>query len=210
VISYARRINRSDGSFAGTVYASINVDELMALLAQIKMPNGGSIALRDQDAGLLARHVFGGANPIPVGSTQLATPFARSLQHEPSAGTYVSDSSSADPVRRTYSYQRSDKYQFLVVVGLPMEQGFAEWRSQSFLVLAMASLLLLAVGFMVHVMIRSRVSLEALVASLENSQGELQQNHQRVVTGGGQSPFLAPEFAHGGGRACGRQQHYFQ
>jgi signal transduction histidine kinase/PAS domain-containing protein/ActR/RegA family two-component response regulator len=181
VITFARRINRPDGSFAGTVYASINVNEFTNLLAQIKMQTGGSIALRDKDLSLLARHVFGLENPIPIGSTQMAAAFAQALQREPVAGTYISDSSSADPVTRTYSYQRSEKHKFLVVVGLPMEQSFAEWRHQALVVLALATLLALAVGFLVYLIVRSRASLESLVTSLENNQSELQEKHEQLA-----------------------------
>jgi signal transduction histidine kinase/CheY-like chemotaxis protein/PAS domain-containing protein len=181
VITNARRINHADGSFAGTVYATINADEFTTLLAQIKMQPGGSIALRDKDMGLLARHVFGGVNTLPIGSTKMADAFTQAVQREPSAGTYVSDSSSADEVSRTYSYQRSEKYQFMVVVGLPMEQSFAEWRRQALIVFSLASSLSLAVWFLVYHIVRSRARLEALVDSLEKSQQELHQNHLQLA-----------------------------
>jgi signal transduction histidine kinase/PAS domain-containing protein/ActR/RegA family two-component response regulator len=180
VITFARRINQPDGSFAGTVYASINVDDLTMLLAQIKMPSGGSITLRAADQSLMARHVFGGKNDIPIGSASLAPAFAETLQREPQSGTYVSDANSLDPVIRTYSYQRSGKYKFLAIVGLPMEQSFAEWRRQSMAVLALASMLSLALAFMVYSTIRARARLEALVDSLESSQTQLQQNHLQL------------------------------
>jgi signal transduction histidine kinase/PAS domain-containing protein/ActR/RegA family two-component response regulator len=180
VITFARRINHPDGTFAGTVYASINVDELTMLLAQIKMVNGGSITLRAPDASLMARQVFGGKNEIPIGSSKLATVFAQALQREPMSGTYVSDALSLDPEIRTYSYQRSEKYKFLAIVGLPMEQSFAEWRKQATAMVVLASLLSLALALLVYAFIRSRARLEALVASLESSQTELQNNHLQL------------------------------
>jgi signal transduction histidine kinase/CheY-like chemotaxis protein/PAS domain-containing protein len=177
VITFARRVNYSDGRFAGTVYATINVDELTMLLAQIKMPSGGSIALRAADISLMARNVYGGENPTPIGSTQMASAFTQMLLRDPDSGTYISDSSSVDQVNRTYSYQRSEKYKFLAVVGLPMAQGFVEWRNQAMVVMALATLLSLALAALVYSFLRSRDRLEASVASLQSSQRELQRNH---------------------------------
>lgn len=180
VIAFARRINRADGEFAGTVYASIYVDEFSALLAQIKMQPGGSIALRAEDMSLLTRTVFGRENPIPMGSTEMSTGFTHALQRDPMTGTYVSDSS-ADPVTRTYSYQTSAKYKFLVNVGLPMEEGFTAWRHQALVVFALAALLCLAVWFMVQQTLSSRARLETLVTSLEESRSRLEQKHLQLV-----------------------------
>ncbi|NVO07336.1 MAG: GAF domain-containing protein, partial [Rhodoferax sp.] len=180
IVTFARRINRTDGSFAGTVYASIPIEELSRLLAQIKMQTGGSIALRDSDLSLLTRHVFGAHDPIPIGSTQLSANFTQALQGNPATGTYVSDPSSVDPVLRIYSYERSERYKFLVNVGLPMEEGLAQWRHQAMLVFAMASLLSLAVLFLTYQFLRSRASLEAIVDSLEGSQQELQKKHAQL------------------------------
>jgi len=180
-IAVARRLNRPDGSFAGTVYASIQVDELTRMLAQIQMPQGASIAMRSGDMSLLARYVFGGTDTIALGSTQLAIAFTQALERNPMAGTYVSDSSSADAVIRTYSYQRSTKYGFLVNVGLPMEQGFAEWRRQAVVVMGLALLLVLAVGFMVYLVRRARLTQDALLMSLNKSQIDLEQKHSQVL-----------------------------
>ena len=181
VVTFARRINRPDGSFAGTVYASIRVQELTQLLAQLKMQSGGSIALRDADLSLLSRHVFDADDPIPVGSAQLSSTFIQALQRDPEAGTYVGDASSADPLPRTYSYQRSAKYRFLVNVGMPLEPVFAEWRRQAVVEFSLASLLSLAVWFLVYQFVRSRNRLEVLVASLESSQSALQENHLQLT-----------------------------
>jgi PAS domain-containing protein len=181
VITFARRINSAHGRFLGTVYASIYVDEFKLLLAQMQIPTGGSIALRDKELSLFARHVFGADNPIPTGSAKVAEAFALALQRNPLSGTYVSDGSSTDPVLRTYSYQSSTKYPFLVVVGLPTEQAFAEWRQQALLISGMASLLAVTVLFLVRQIIRSRSRLEALVAALERSQDALENKHRQLA-----------------------------
>jgi PAS domain S-box-containing protein len=181
VVTFARRISRPDGTFVGTVHAAIYVDEFSKILAQIKMRDGGSLSLRDKDLGLIARHVFGGQSRIPMGSTQLSKAFAEALQRNPLAGSYLSDAQSLDPEPRIYSYQRSQKYQFLAIVGIPVGMAFAEWQRQAVVVLGLASLLVVAVLFLVYQTDRSRSRLQALVSSLEASRSELEINHLQLA-----------------------------
>jgi len=61
---FVRRISKEDGSFGGVVFASIYIDEIEKMLGKIQMDRGGSIALRDAELGLIARHTFETTNPI--------------------------------------------------------------------------------------------------------------------------------------------------
>jgi signal transduction histidine kinase/CheY-like chemotaxis protein/PAS domain-containing protein len=61
-----------------------------------------------------------------------------------------------------------------------MDQSFVEWRHQAMAVLALATLLSVALVALVQAFLRSRGRLEALVASLEGSQRELRRNHSQL------------------------------
>jgi signal transduction histidine kinase/PAS domain-containing protein/ActR/RegA family two-component response regulator len=61
-----------------------------------------------------------------------------------------------------------------------MEQGFSEWRHQAMALLALATMLSLALAFQVYSFIRSRSSLEGMVESLKSSQSELKENHLQL------------------------------
>jgi diguanylate cyclase (GGDEF)-like protein/PAS domain S-box-containing protein len=141
-----RRINLVDGSFAGVVYAAIEIDQLNHLLEQMSLAPA-SIALRDADLGLIARQP---PIDIPLGDQKLSTSMTQALQRNPLEGSYVSDASSLDKIARTYAYHRSAKYGFYVNVGTPLEIPLAQWRQQAWLILGLTSALALALlGFTV-------------------------------------------------------------
>ena len=134
----ARRISNPDGSFAGLVYASIFIDDIEKMFAQINMAPNSVIALRDSSLGLIARSTFNRAGALPVGDRRISTSFARALTVNADSGTHVSDGSNADGEQRIYSYRRNAKYKYMLLVGIPVEVALAEWRRQAELVFAVA------------------------------------------------------------------------
>ncbi len=172
--TFARRIKRADGGFGGTVYASIALAELEQMLAQIKMAPGGSIALRDRDLGLMARQTFGRANPIPIGSQVLADPFKQAMQLKPDEGSYISDGSSLDALSRSYSYRRSQKYGYLVNVGLAREHELAHWRAQALTLGALVA----ALAFALFKLVRQQ---NEFIASMQAKEGALQAEHHALI-----------------------------
>jgi PAS domain S-box-containing protein len=128
---FARRIELPDGSFGGTVVASVSSDEIERMFAQLRLEPDSVIALRDSERGLIARHVFQGANKVPVGDRRLSPAFLAALQVDRQAGTYVSDDTTLDGHSRLYSYRRSGKYGFTVLVGVPVAAALAEWQRQA-------------------------------------------------------------------------------
>ena len=146
VWSLVRRIDLADGSFAGVVYAAIEIDQLNRLLEKMSL-DPASIALRDADLGLIARHPQAG---FPLGDRTLSTPMTQALQRNPLEGSYISDASSLDKIVRSHAYHRSAKYGFYVNVGTPLAVPLAQWRQQAWLILGLTSALALAlIGFAV-------------------------------------------------------------
>jgi diguanylate cyclase (GGDEF)-like protein/PAS domain S-box-containing protein len=182
VLTLARRIERADGSFAGTVYASIYVDEIQKMLGDIKMEPGGSLAMRDRDLGLIARQTFGAKDTIPMGSRKMSAPFEVVAKQNPASGTYTSDATSVDPMVRTYSYVRSDKYGYLVNVGIPVEVELTQWLHQVWMVVGLVAIFAFALMALAWQVTRSRARLESLVANLHSSREALQQNHKLLVS----------------------------
>lgn len=181
VMPFARRVNNADGGFAGVVYASINLDELTDVLARMEVQPGGSLALRHRDMSLIVRTVSGAENPIPMGSTQISQTFERAMQSNPRQGTYVSDSTSLDPTPRVSSYRRSEKYGYLVNVGLPLEVELQGWRQQAAVLLGLSALLAVAALVLARQISQSRSRLQDLVESLHQSQGELESKNSALA-----------------------------
>ena len=142
VWTFARRINKPNGSFGGIIFASIPVDQLSQLLAQIKL-DPGSIAVRDASFGLIVRRPAISGISIPVGSRQLSAPFIEALKVNPREGSYVSGATSIDGINRTHSYRVSSNYAFSVNVGIPVDAMLAQWRQQAAIILGLTTALAL-------------------------------------------------------------------
>jgi diguanylate cyclase (GGDEF)-like protein/PAS domain S-box-containing protein len=128
---FSRRLNKPDGTFAGVAYASLYVEQLEKILAQIKLDKGETISLRHTEFQLIAgRNQATRRYPIDVGDNYISPPFRQALQANATEGTYLSDLTKIDRTPRIFSYQRSAKYGFLVNVGIPGESALDEWRKQ--------------------------------------------------------------------------------
>ncbi|MGN6579706.1 MAG: bifunctional diguanylate cyclase/phosphodiesterase [Bordetella sp.] len=178
---FARRFNHPDGSFGGTVYAIINVSEVEKMLDKVKMEPGGSLALRDDDLGLIARYTFGSENPTPIGTRKVSNTMLAALKADGSEGSYLSDGNSLDPERRYYSYLRSQRYGYLVNVGLSERSAFAEWRRQAWLVIALIGL---AGGMLIllsELLIRTLARQDQFIQSLEAGRIALDERNRALV-----------------------------
>ena len=133
----ARRINRPDGSFGGLVYASIFIDELEAVFARIELNAGDSIALRDSDLGLIARHPAARLIAVPAGDRHLSKAFEAALKIDPVQGAYSNDVDSIDGVQRMHSYRRNAKYGFTINVGIERTVAMSQWHRQVVLILSL-------------------------------------------------------------------------
>jgi diguanylate cyclase (GGDEF)-like protein/PAS domain S-box-containing protein len=168
----SRRISKPDGTFGGVVFAGIYIDHFETMFAQIKMDSGGSIALREPNLGLIARHQNSGLNPFIIGESKVSTPFSVALKANPLSGSYVNKASIRDGVYRTHAYLRSIKYGFIVNVGVSGEAALAEWRKEAEIVIALVAAFIIALLAFSHLIMRSWLRQEkdmaALVASRES------------------------------------------
>lgn len=126
VIIAARRLEGPDHRFAGMVHAVIALDQFDRAFASLDVGPRGSVALRDPELGLIARH------PEPVGagtaigqrvvSRELLT-FAQSGQ---ASGTYRARTP-FDHVQRTFAIRRVSGLPFFLLVGLAEGDYLAAW-----------------------------------------------------------------------------------
>lgn len=181
VWTFARRINHVDGSFAGMIYGSIFTEELEKSFGRIHMEAGGSIAIRDRKMRLIARTTFKSSNPIPIGSTTISLPFQQALRNNRDQGTYISDSSSTDPLSRIYSYQRSVKYDYTVNVGISTDVALHAWKNQVIVVLTILSLFALTLLYLTRKMVIAWRQYDQVIGSLQQSADQLAQKHQLLI-----------------------------
>lgn len=128
LISFARRINKPDGSFGGVVYGSMRLDHLSELLSDIDVGSSGAIALRNEQLGLLARRPQSQLSNVEIGSNKISIPFSQALRGNPGLGSYVSGGTSIDMVSRMHSYRKFEHYPFYINVGLAEDDYLTAWR----------------------------------------------------------------------------------
>jgi PAS domain S-box-containing protein len=140
----ARRLEQPDGNFAGLVYGSIFIDDLVAMFRALNLAPGSAISLRDENLALVARTTFDDTPPLPSGDQKLSPAFRAAMALNREEGTFDSDNASPDGVRRIYSYHHNPKHGFTVLVGIPVATAMAEWNKQATTVIVL--LLVFVVG----------------------------------------------------------------
>ncbi|PRC94511.1 ATP-binding protein [Solimicrobium silvestre] len=172
---FSRRIHKSDGSFGGVIAASIPIDEIKSMLGRhIALPKGGSIALRNKTLESIARVVFGIPNSIPIGDKRISDAYLAAAKKNPLEGTYISDSASADPISKTYSYVQSQKYGFIILVAIPREAAFAGWKKQMWVEIGIVSVFIFCAVVFVHFIRRAWQNQERDMLTIKESRDALQ------------------------------------
>ena len=128
---FVRRINTSNGTFAGVVFSRMRITEIEKLLQQVQLGGKSVIEIRDKDFGLVARDQWDGNQEVPFGDRRVSTTFLETSKAHPLEGFYTVDAiDSIDGVSRTYAYRRNPTYQFLVNVGLSRDSTVGSWHQQ--------------------------------------------------------------------------------
>jgi len=127
VITFSRRLNNPDGSFAGEAHIAVATAQLVKMLAKLDLGPNGNSGLWTRTT-LVARH----ARDDPAGArTGATTPSAqlRELLNSGKASAFYHARSGIDGIARQYHFRRIDELQLFTVVGLADEDYLAEWRS---------------------------------------------------------------------------------
>jgi len=127
VITMTRRFNSADGSFAGVVLASVPVDYLTRLLAQLQLGDDGIALLRDPDLGLITRWPPNPGPPGQIGTSNVSVELRDLVLSGVASATFHS-SRTADNVERTSTLRRVEPGGFILVAGLGSRDYLADWK----------------------------------------------------------------------------------
>ncbi|MEE2979510.1 MAG: GGDEF domain-containing protein [Pseudomonadota bacterium] len=196
-IALSRRMDRRDGTFAGTALVAIDLDYFKQLLEKLDVGPRGVTAIVRTDGTLLARNPPPSAARAPDLNKSLT--FPRMVNQE--SGFYVAPSSS-DGVLRLYTFQRVPGTPFIAVVAPAMSDALAPWQRLSWIVglsSLSVSLAFCAGVWLLAFALRGRVMAEnhlreltqtdpltglknrrALDVALENEWDRLQRNDSRL------------------------------
>jgi len=164
VINISRRINNTNGSFAGIVFGTLSLDSLIKKLSGFNLGKQASFVLLNQDRYVIARY------PEPKGvditGKQVGSPeFVKLFQEGKTAATYKARSS-IDGVERLFSYRKISVYPLYIIVGLAKDDYLSEWRKETAKILVMVtlfSLVVLSLAYLLHRYITDRQLAEEIL-----------------------------------------------
>jgi len=128
VIVLSRRLHQPDGSFNGTLFATLALDHFTTLFATLDLGPRGVVFLRDAELGLVARYPPLNQPGMESGQIYRSPEFAALQAANQTRGTY-STAASPDQTARTLSFRKLADYPLYAFVGLAADDYLAPWRS---------------------------------------------------------------------------------
>lgn len=123
IITVSRRVNTADGSFAGVVLATLDVDTFVRSFSRFDVGAQGSLALLTPAGTMIARYPDDDA---AVGRNFAGSPFMRHVRAENFGVVHFR--SVLDGVDRISAYYRSERFPLLMLVARGREDVLAGWR----------------------------------------------------------------------------------
>ncbi len=125
IITASRRINHPDGSFAGVVLLTIDVNYFVKFYERFDVGPNGSASLLNNDGIMLARSRD--ESGAFVGRDLSNAPLFKQWESRPAAAVYYFKSP-LDNVQRLSYYQRSSRYPLMVLASKSQDDVLAPWR----------------------------------------------------------------------------------
>jgi two-component system sensor histidine kinase/response regulator len=127
IITLSRRFNHPDGSFAGVLLATIDLDYFQRFYGTFNVGQDGTIVLFADDATTLVRYPF---NAEKSGKNLAASPLFHDYLPKAPVGSFEGISS-YDGVRRVLSYRHLDRFPLVIAVAMGKIEVLAGWQSDA-------------------------------------------------------------------------------
>jgi diguanylate cyclase (GGDEF)-like protein/PAS domain S-box-containing protein len=128
LISFSRRYNNPDGSFAGVILADVGVSDFFHLLTGLDLGPHGIAQLRDTNAALITSYPPTDGPSGQIGARSLSRELADIIASGVEAETFHTRQTQST-VERIETYHRLSAMPFHLVVGMGAEDYLAQWRA---------------------------------------------------------------------------------
>ena len=146
-ILISKRINNSDGSFAGSAFGSLRiVDYFDELFSKINVGEQGIIELRDKELGLIDQYPKTAGLRGLVGSKMISILTLDKIRANPDFVTFTTVFA-RDGIERTVSYKKITGYPLYIAVSLGRDEYLSAWRKEVVLTLSLLLLFTLITVF---------------------------------------------------------------
>ncbi|MCO8160928.1 sensor domain-containing diguanylate cyclase [Pseudomonas sp. LJDD11] len=160
VITISRRVNDSQGQFAGVVAATLGIKNFLDLFGKIDVGDNGTISLAFTHGQLLVRYPF---REEEMGRDFSQSPIYKKYFMGRSSGN-ATFTSSLDGVERISTFRQSDTLPLLVSVAREKSEVLRNWRFEALLSLAVLAVLIVfvvAAGLVLLRHIKRRIESES-------------------------------------------------
>ena len=123
---FSRSLNHNDGSFAGTVFATITLEQLSKSFGRLDIGRRGSIVLLSNDLGLITRYPEYKNIGKDIGTKNVSPKLQELVKSGQTSGTY-SALTGAIAVQRIVSYRKVGNYPFYIVTSRAKSDYLEEW-----------------------------------------------------------------------------------
>jgi diguanylate cyclase (GGDEF)-like protein/PAS domain S-box-containing protein len=164
IVLLSRRLNHSDGSFAGIVTLAVRPEYFMAFYQDADLGTQGTLGLLGLDGAFRASYVAGAATSVPVaGGPQLVT----RAQVNP-IGHYE-EQSDTDGVMRIVAYRKLTDYPFIVTAAQSTNEALEDFyqHRNNYLSIAAAATLVILVFFAVVTLLAVRLQRHRLKLKIQ-------------------------------------------
>jgi len=144
IVSVSRRVNHADGSFAGVVMATVDVNYFQNFYATLDLGRDGSAVLFRDDGRLLVRQP---GLEAAVGTSPPDSPLFHVYLPAAANGTFEVKSP-LDGMLRINGYRRVAGFPLVVLVSLGKDEAMAAWRAGALEHAAMFIAVTLLMGFL--------------------------------------------------------------
>lgn len=178
VVPVSRRLEHPDGSFAGVVVGTIEVDFFARLYDGFDVGPRGTILLALDNGTLIYRRPYSESLP---GTDVSRGPVYQLYKSNGASGTAML-TARIDNVERLYSYRRLHAFPLIVACGQAKSEILGEWYQSVITVSAVSVMAIFFLGFLGLRLVRQIVIRDRLEAELLLAQGALEeQNRQRAA-----------------------------
>ena len=176
VVVLARRFDAADASFAGMVFAAIAVEDLTKTLSKIDVGVNGTITLRGEDLGIIARYPEPDGFGASIGNKEVSRDLRELVLAHKEAGTFHTVTP-LDKVERMLSYRRAANYPLYIAVGRATDEYLGQWRIATTRAFVTVAAFFIATLFLSWLVFRYWKQLELATEALEH------QAHTDFLTG---------------------------
>lgn len=130
IMIFSRRLNGSDGKFAGVIHATVRIDYFYRLIAHFNLESRSSIVLRDEDFGLITRYPAIPDRPVGQIGNNVVSPDLRALSGPGVAEATYFTAQGPDGFERIWTFRRLPGAPIMVLAGVARSDYMAGWYKE--------------------------------------------------------------------------------